>query len=158
MMLLIRRNFLLSTVNGFIAKNVLRFIQIFVHIHVWIHVIHALHKECVWVSQEKRTCSDCFKFCRSPACFDHHKKSRKFRGVTFRQNATRRLDVKHVQLLSNVNEETFIAVVNMYVGFVKNMCCLTICATCNLKRLRHQVTNLFFTTLRLNSSLRGTML
>ena len=79
-------------------------------------------------------------------------------GVTFRQNAKRRLDVKHVQLLSNVNEETFIAVVNMYVGFVKNMCCLTICATCNLKRLRHQVTNLFFTTLRLNSSLRGTML
>ena len=70
-------------------------------------------------------------------------------GVTFRQNATRRLDVNCVQLLSNVNEETFIAVVNMYVGFVKNMCCLIICATCNLKRLRHRVTNLFFTTLRL---------
>ena len=39
-----------------------------------------LRKECVWVSSEKRTCSDCFKFCRSSACFDHHKKSRKFRG------------------------------------------------------------------------------
>ena len=28
-------------------------------------------KECLWVSSEKRTCSNCFKFCRSFACFDH---------------------------------------------------------------------------------------
>ena len=32
-------------------------------------------------------------------------------GMTFRQNATHRLDVKRVQLLSNVNEERNIAVV-----------------------------------------------
>ena len=113
-----------------------------------------LRKECLWVSSKKRTCSDCFKFRRSSACFDHHKKSRKFRGgMTFHQNATHRLVAKHVQLLSNVSEERSIAVVNMYVGFVKNMCCLIICATCNLKRLRHQVTNLFFTTLRLTFQL-----
>ena len=40
-----------------------------------------LRKECLWVSSEKRTCSDCFTFCRSFACFDDHKKSRKFKGV-----------------------------------------------------------------------------
>ena len=30
---------------------------------------------------EKRTCSDCFKICRSVKCFDHHKKIRKSKGV-----------------------------------------------------------------------------
>ncbi len=39
-----------------------------------------LHKECLWVSSEKRTCSDCSKVCRSAKCFDRHKKSRKLRG------------------------------------------------------------------------------
>ena len=70
-MLLTWRNFLLSMVNVFI--------QIFVHIHVWIHVIHACARNFFLFSSEKCTCSDCFKFCRSSACFDH-KKSRKFRG------------------------------------------------------------------------------
>jgi hypothetical protein len=40
-----------------------------------------LRKECLLVSEEKRTCSDCFKICRSAACFNHHKKSRKSKGV-----------------------------------------------------------------------------
>ena len=36
-----------------------------------------LRKECLLVSDQKRTCPDCFKFCRSSRCFEHHKKSRK---------------------------------------------------------------------------------
>ena len=38
-------------------------------------------KECLWVSGEKCTCPDCFKICRSAQCFEHHKKSRKSKGV-----------------------------------------------------------------------------
>ena len=41
-----------------------------------------LRKECLLVSDQKRTCPDCFKFCRSARCFEHHKKSRKLKGVS----------------------------------------------------------------------------
>ena len=40
-----------------------------------------LRKECLWVPNEKLNCSNCFKICRSVACFEHHKKSRKSKGV-----------------------------------------------------------------------------
>ena len=40
-----------------------------------------LRKECLIVSDKKHACSDCFKICRSVKCFDHHKKSRKSKGV-----------------------------------------------------------------------------
>ena len=40
-----------------------------------------LHKVCLLISSEKRTCSECFKFCRSIKCFDHHKKSCRCKGV-----------------------------------------------------------------------------
>jgi hypothetical protein len=33
------------------------------------------------VANEKRTCLDCFRVCRSVACFEHHKKSCKSKGV-----------------------------------------------------------------------------
>ena len=36
-----------------------------------------MREDCTMVSSEKRTCSECFKICRSDACFNHHKKSRK---------------------------------------------------------------------------------
>ena len=41
-----------------------------------------LRKECLLVSDQKRTCPDCFKFCRLARCFEHHKKSRKLKGVS----------------------------------------------------------------------------
>ena len=40
-----------------------------------------LRKECLIVSDKKRTCPDCSNICRSVKCFDHHKKSRKSKGV-----------------------------------------------------------------------------
>ena len=33
------------------------------------------------VSGEKHICPDCFKICRSTKCFEHHKKTRKSKGV-----------------------------------------------------------------------------
>ncbi|XP_046862275.1 uncharacterized protein LOC124455682 [Xenia sp. Carnegie-2017] len=38
-------------------------------------------KDCVEISDEKHMCSDCFKICRSTACFNRHKKSRRSKGV-----------------------------------------------------------------------------
>ena len=121
MMLLIRRNFLLSTVNGFIAKNVLRFIQIFLHIHVWIHGIHACARNVFGFRRRNVRVPTVLCFVAPLHVLIITKNHVSLEGVTFRQNATRRLDVNCVQRLSNVNEETFIAVVYMYVGFVKNV-------------------------------------
>ena len=67
-------------VNVFIVKNVSLFIQITVRILVTIHATLACTKN-VLISSEKRTCSECFKFCRSIKCFDHHKKSHRSKGV-----------------------------------------------------------------------------
>ncbi|XP_046856165.1 uncharacterized protein LOC124449275 [Xenia sp. Carnegie-2017] len=38
-------------------------------------------KDCVEISDEKYMCSDCFKICRSAACFNRHKKSRRSKRV-----------------------------------------------------------------------------
>jgi ferredoxin len=43
--------------------------------------VTCMRKDCTMVSSEKRTCSECFKICRSDACFNHHKKSRKLNGL-----------------------------------------------------------------------------
>ncbi|XP_028413630.1 uncharacterized protein LOC114536480 [Dendronephthya gigantea] len=80
-MLLIQRNSRLSMANDFSGKNVSLFFKTFLVIPVTIHVILHLHKECNWVSSEKRTCLDCFKICRSFKCFEHHKKTRRLNGV-----------------------------------------------------------------------------
>ena len=40
-----------------------------------------MRKECLTVSGEKRTCPECLKTCCSTKCFEHHKKSRKSKGV-----------------------------------------------------------------------------
>ena len=54
-----------------------------------------------------------------------------FRGRMFHQNATSHSDVQRVQQLVREHDKTNIAVVNMYVTFVKSMCCPTICVPCN---------------------------
>ena len=40
-----------------------------------------LRKDCSLISCEKQVCADCYKVCRSVACYNHHKKSRLSKGV-----------------------------------------------------------------------------
>ena len=112
------------------------------------HPCHTcLHKECMWVPNEKLNCSDCFKICRSVACFEHHKKSRKSKGVDLpsKCESSFKYQTCSVTVERKRQDEHKCG---ERVCHVWIMCCQIICVICRPSRQRNLTTNLCFTILR----------
>ena len=108
-----------------------------------------LRKECMWVPNEKLNCSDCFKICRSAACFQHHKKSRKSKGVDLpsKCESSFKCQTCSVTVQRKRQDEHRCG---EHVCHVCKECVLSdlICVTCKPSHRKNLTINLCFTILR----------
>ena len=78
------------------------------------------------------------------------------RELNFLRSARHHSNIKRVRQMLNVNDKTTIGAVNVFVIFVRSMCCLIIYVTCNLNHLKNLTINLYFMILKL-TFLQGSM-
>ena len=107
-----------------------------------------LRKECLLVSDQKRTCPDCFKICRSAQCFEHHKKSRKSKGVDLPSKCETSFKCQTCSVTVERKRQDEHRC-GEHVCHVKSLSCQVICVTCNLNHLKNQTKNYYFMILKL---------
>ena len=116
-----------------------------------------LRKECLIVSDKNVLVRTVLKFVVRLNVLTTTKSLASQRESNFLRSARHRSNVKRVRQMLSVNDKTTIGVVNVFVIFVRSMCCLSIYVTCSLNHLKNLTINLYFMILKL-TFLQGSML
>ena len=89
------------------------------------------------LSDQKRTCRECFKLCRPAPCFEPHKKSRKWKGVSVPSKCETSFKCQTCSVPTRKQQSVHKCGDNVC-HYVSIMCCLTTCVACNRNCLKNQ--------------------